>query len=183
MLPVAFLTFQVLACLLEKGESNYQCAVREKPFEGKKCQELKACYNTSLSSVYISSFLIAWWMMKVVQASVRSKWRADLTVTIEKLAKMIVTKRQIIEMGLSQLIITGGMILFAAMGMRAGVDEKGVNIIGLLGGEQSPVYVSRSSDLRGIVHPYKEGSNESMESMITVLRSNKRRFIRHKNYL
>ena len=82
----------------------------------------------------INSFLVAaWWMMKVVQNSVPGKWRADLTVTIEKLAIMDVSNRQIAEFTLSQVVVTAGMILFAAMGVRSGFDEKGTNIIGLCG--------------------------------------------------
>ncbi|GMH59134.1 hypothetical protein TrLO_g15018 [Triparma laevis f. longispina] len=51
-------------------------------------ESLTRCFNTSFCGMSISIYLLAWFLTKLVAGGVRSEWRMELNLSIEKIARM-----------------------------------------------------------------------------------------------
>ncbi|GMH66597.1 hypothetical protein TrST_g749 [Triparma strigata] len=67
LLSILFLTFRTTKCMFELGS-------------------VERCKNVSFCSSILSIYLLLWWIIGLVQGSVRREWRKDVTWSIEKLA-------------------------------------------------------------------------------------------------
>ena len=111
---ILFLTFRTTKCMFEKGS-----------FEN--------CSGTSHCSTMISMYLLVWWLTKLVQGSVRSEWRKDLNLSMEKIARM---KDISLRRGLAGFLtlVTGVCAIFLFSMMSADeMDETTINVVGLTG--------------------------------------------------
>ena len=114
LFSILFLTFRTTKCMFEEGS-------------------VAECRNTSWCSMMISVYLLVWWWTKLVQGSVRSEWRKDLNLSMEKIARM----RDIsLRRGLAGFLtlVTGvcGIFLFSMMSAD-NMDETTINVVGLTG--------------------------------------------------
>ncbi|GMI46432.1 hypothetical protein TrCOL_g1227 [Triparma columacea] len=70
----------------------------------------------SMGILELATYVIMWWLTKVVQASVRSEWRKDLNLSVEKIARM---RDFSIQRGVQGVLtlVTGvcGIFLFSMM--------------------------------------------------------------------
>jgi hypothetical protein len=126
LFSILFLTFRTTKCLFEIGS-------------------FEECSDTSFCSSTISVYLLAWWCTKLVQGSVRSEWRKDLNLSIEKIARM----RDIsVRRGLAGFLtgVTGVCAIFLFSMMSA--DDKDyttITVVGFTGVTASfGVFVSES---------------------------------------
>mmetsp|Transcript_6008 Transcript_6008/g.10929 ORF Transcript_6008/g.10929 Transcript_6008/m.10929 type:complete len:593 (+) Transcript_6008:803-2581(+) len=67
LLSILFLTFRTTKCMFEMGS-------------------VERCKNVSYCSSILSIYLLLWWIIGLVQGSVRREWRKDVAWSIEKLA-------------------------------------------------------------------------------------------------
>ena len=111
---ILFLTFRTTKCMFEKGS-------------------VSECYDTSFCSTMISIYLLVWWGMKLVQGSVRSEWRKDLNLSIEKIARMRgISLRQGAAGFLTVATGVCGIFLFSMMSADD-MDETTITVVGLTG--------------------------------------------------
>jgi len=93
---ILFLTFNLVKCMLEEN--------------------LEDCSATSQSSTWISVYLLFWYITTLVQGSVRSERRGELSLSIEKIARMRdISLRHGVEGALSFVAGVCGIFLFAMM--------------------------------------------------------------------
>ena len=114
LFSILFLTFRTTKCMIEKGS-------------------FAECFETSSCSTMISFYILLYWLTKLVQGSVRSEWRKELNLSIEKIAKM----RDIsLRRGLAGFftLVTGvcGIFLFSMMSADD-MDETTITVIGFTG--------------------------------------------------
>ncbi|GMH77073.1 hypothetical protein TrLO_g9487, partial [Triparma laevis f. longispina] len=118
---VLFLLFRTTKCAFEKGFD-----VREKGGTAK-------CFDTSWCALCIAIYLICWFVMNLVGSSVRSEWRNDLNLSIEKIAQM---SHISLRRGLAGLLtlVTGvcAIFLFSLMSAKE-MDEMIIRVIGISG--------------------------------------------------
>ena len=76
--------------------------------------------------------LIINWFLKLVQGSIKSEWRRELSISMEKIARMKISWRQAAE-GLLLAVMAGcGAFLFALMSAKE-PDKVLVKALGLMG--------------------------------------------------
>ena len=115
MFSILFLTFRVTKCSFEK--------------EG----GMEECPDTSFCAMMISSYLISWWGAKIVQGSVRSVWRKDLNLSIEKIATMRdISLRRGVAGFLSLVTFVCAIFLFSMMSAEE-MDEMTITVVGYSG--------------------------------------------------
>ncbi|GMH47155.1 hypothetical protein TrVE_jg3053 [Triparma verrucosa] len=114
LLSILFLTFRTTKCMFEKGS-------------------LARCSNISTCSTTISVYLLLWWLTKLVQGSVRSEWRKDLNLSIEKIARMRNISLRRGATGFLTLV-TGvcGIFLFSMMSADE-LDETTISVVSFTG--------------------------------------------------
>ena len=109
---VLFILFRSLKCNIERGTET--CTT-----------------NTSCAS-FISLMLIINWVLKLVHGSIKSEWRRELSISMEKIARMKISWRQAAE-GLLLAVMAGcGAFLFALMSAKE-PDWSLVASLGLIG--------------------------------------------------
>jgi len=114
LFSILFLTFRTTKCMFEKGS-------------------VAESYNTSWCSMMISVYLIFWWMTKLVQGSVRSEWRKDLNLSMEKIARMRdISLRRGVEGILTLVTGVCGIFLFSMMSADE-MDWTTFSVVGLTG--------------------------------------------------
>lgn len=122
LLSILFLGFRTTKCAFEK-------------------QSLADCSASTLSSICISLYLLAWWLTKLVHGSVKSEWRKELNLSIEKITKLDISARRVAAGVLVLVAGVCGIFLFSMMSADMGNDEKdgpAVNVIfGYIGGVTS----------------------------------------------
>ncbi|GMI09881.1 hypothetical protein TrVE_jg13446 [Triparma verrucosa] len=115
LFSILFLIFRTTKCMFEKG------------------LEAEICSDTSFCSTVISIYLLLWWSTKLVQGSVRSEWRKDLNLSMEKIARM----RDIsLRRGVAGFLtlVTGVCAIFLFSMMSADeLDETTITVVGLTG--------------------------------------------------
>ena len=78
-------------------------------FRSTKCsieRDLETCrMNTSCAS-YLSVMIITYWGLKIVHGSIKSEWRKELSISMEKVARMKISWRQCAE-GLLLAVMAG----------------------------------------------------------------------------
>ena len=111
---ILFLTFRTTKCMFEEGS-------------------VAECSNTSYCSALISAYLLCWFLQKLVQGSVRSEWRKDLNLSIEKIARMRdISLRRGAAGFLTLLTGVCGIFLFSMMSAED-TDDTTISVIGLTG--------------------------------------------------
>ncbi|GMH98819.1 hypothetical protein TrST_g13130 [Triparma strigata] len=128
LFSILFLTFRTTKCIFEEGS-------------------VAECSNTSWCSATISTYLLGWWFTKIVQGSVRSEWRKDLNLSIEKIARMrdISLRRGFAG---SLTLVTGvcGIFLFSMMSADDLDDTTTIIPVGLTGAiAATGVFISETS--------------------------------------
>ena len=114
LISILFLTFRTTKCMFEKGG-------------------VAKCFDTSFCSTMISVYLLLWWGIKVVQGSVRSEWRKDLNLSIEKIARMRdISLRRRVEGVLTLLTVICGIFLFSMMSASK-IETTTVTVVGYIG--------------------------------------------------
>ncbi|GMI01543.1 hypothetical protein TrLO_g10204 [Triparma laevis f. longispina] len=114
LFSVLFLTFRTTKCMFEEGS-------------------VAECDNTSWCSMFISIYLIAWWLTKLVQGSVRSEWRKDLNLSMENIARMSDIS---LRRGLSGFLtlVAGVCAIFLFSMMSADdMDKTTITVVGFTG--------------------------------------------------
>ena len=105
-------------------------------FRSLKCvieSDIESCIiNTSCAS-YICGMLILVWGLKLVQGSIKSEWRKELSISMEKVARMTISWGQAAEGLLLALMAGCGAFLFALMDAK-GPGKDLVTGLGLVGG-------------------------------------------------
>ncbi|GMH78068.1 hypothetical protein TrST_g12709 [Triparma strigata] len=114
LFSILFLTFRTTKCMFEEGS-------------------VAECSNTSYCSALISVYLLCWFFQKLVQGSVRSEWRKDLNLSIEKIARMRdISLRRGAAGFLTLLTGVCGIFLFSMMSADD-TDDTTISVIGLTG--------------------------------------------------
>ncbi|GMH63274.1 hypothetical protein TL16_g03669 [Triparma laevis f. inornata] len=123
LLSILFLSFRTSKCIFESGG-------------------LEKCDDNAWCSTLISVFLLNWWIMNIVQDSVRREWRVDVSVSVEKVATMRgFGLRRGLQGVLTVFVIICGIFLFAMMSVEkndnaetvATKHQSVVHIVGAVG--------------------------------------------------
>ncbi|GMI04950.1 hypothetical protein TrLO_g2842 [Triparma laevis f. longispina] len=111
---VLFLTFMATRCIQEKGGNFLGGQTLEDGFN--------KCKKSIMGAFYLASFLVLWWLVRVVDGSLRSEWRKELSLSVTKIATMNVSFRRSAQ-GLLTLV-TGvcGIFLFSEMSAERETD-------------------------------------------------------------
>ena len=109
---VLFILFRSLKCNIERG--------------------MGSCTNNTRCASAISVMLIIMRILKLVQGSIKSEWRRELSISMEKIARMRISWRQAAQ-GLLLAVMAGcGAFLFALMSAKE-PDYGLVTALGLMG--------------------------------------------------
>ena len=106
---VLFILFRSLKCNIERG--------------------LEMCTTNTWCASYISVMLIITWSPELVHGSIKSEWRNELSISMEKIARMKISWRQAAEGLLLALMAGCGAFLFALMSAK----EPGYDLVTALG--------------------------------------------------
>jgi hypothetical protein len=106
---------------------------------------LEECKDTATCSTTISIYLLAWWVIELVQESVRREWRKDLNLNLEKIATLQ-------GMGFRRgaqsflMLVTGvcGIFLFSMMSANR-MNKTTINVAGLIG--LAAIFLSTISEI------------------------------------
>ncbi|GMH79028.1 hypothetical protein TrLO_g7731 [Triparma laevis f. longispina] len=116
---ILFLFFRTIKCMFEKGGSIENA--------------LTKCSDTSFCASTISTYLLLWWGTKIVDGSIKSEWRKELTLSIEKIARMsLITLRRGVAGFLTLVTGVCASLLFSMMSADA-MDETTIFAVGLTG--------------------------------------------------
>ncbi|GMH62352.1 hypothetical protein TrST_g13759 [Triparma strigata] len=114
LFSILFLTFRTTKCMFEEGNAA-------------------VCNDTSLCSTMISLYLLGWWLTKLVQGSVRSEWRNELNLSVEKIARMRdISLRRGLAGFLTLAVGVCGIFLFSMMSADR-MDYTTITVVGLTG--------------------------------------------------
>ena len=109
---VLFIQFHSLKCMIEDSVEH--------------------CDVNTLCASFISIFLIFWWLLKLVQGLKKQEWRKDLSLSMEKVAKMNISIGRTAQ-GVFVAVMAGcGAFLFALMSAK-NPDKYLVRQVGLTG--------------------------------------------------
>ena len=109
---VLFILFRSLKCVLERG--------------------MGSCTNNTECATWISVMLIFAWGLKLGQGSIKSEWRKQLSISMEKVSRMKISWRQA-AVGLLLAVMAGcGAFLFALTSAKE-IDGSLVLALGLIG--------------------------------------------------
>ena len=115
---VLFVLFRCLKCEIEFGVGQ----------EGRT-----HCMNNSYSALFVSIYLVLFWLLRIVQGSIKKEWRKDLSLSTKKIAKMQMSVRRAAEGAMLIVMIGCGAFLFALINAKE--PDKGViSLVGLIGG-------------------------------------------------
>ncbi|GMH73979.1 hypothetical protein TL16_g06338 [Triparma laevis f. inornata] len=98
LFSILFLSFRTTKCILEEGDIYSE-----------------DCTTTSYCSMFLSAYLILWWFTKMLAMSVRREWRNEVNLSIEKIARMDMSFRRVIECFLTFVTGVCGILLFSMM--------------------------------------------------------------------
>ncbi|GMH66283.1 hypothetical protein TrLO_g3237 [Triparma laevis f. longispina] len=106
-----FLSFRTMKCVVEEGT-------------------FEQCEDVSLCSTAISSFFLFYWLIQIVQGSVESVWKKEVTLTIEKIVSLKkVSFRRGVEGIMTLVTVLCAMFLFSMMSM----TERDITTIYIVG--------------------------------------------------
>ncbi|GMI07293.1 hypothetical protein TrLO_g6104 [Triparma laevis f. longispina] len=95
---------------------------------------LATCANVSWCSSMLSTYAILWWSVGLVQGSVKRRWRHDLNLSIDKIARM---KDISLRRGVGGFLttVTGlcGIFLFSMISADE-MDDTTITVVGAIGG-------------------------------------------------
>ncbi|GMH82038.1 hypothetical protein TrST_g3249 [Triparma strigata] len=132
LLSILFLSFRTSKCIFEEGA-------------------LEKCNDTAWCSTLISIFLLNFWMIRVVQDSVRREWQHDVSLSVEKIATMRgFGLRRGIQGVLTILVLICGIFLFAMMSVE-NYDRNGNDIEDQANEDQSNSQVPTYNDAVHVV--------------------------------
>ena len=94
----------------------------------------------------ISVYFLLWWGMQLVHESVRSEWRKDLNLSLEKIATLRGMSFRLGVQGFLMLV-TGvcGIFLFSMMSAKRMDKTTIINVIGYIGG--ASIFLSTISEV------------------------------------
>ncbi|GMH79050.1 hypothetical protein TrLO_g7737 [Triparma laevis f. longispina] len=114
LFSILFLLFRTTKCAFEEGG-------------------LEKCHDTSRCAMFISGYLLSWHATKLVQGGVRSEWRKELNLSIEKIAKMRdISLRRGVQGFLTLVTTVCAIFLFSMMSAER-MDWTTIEVVGLLG--------------------------------------------------
>ena len=126
---------EFLIKILLKGGFKTTTSVLFILFRSFKCNiemNMEACTNNAWCASAISVMLIITWILKLINRSIQSEWREELSISMEKVARMTISLRQAAE-GLFLAMMAGcGAFLFALMSAKE-PDWYLVTAVGLTG--------------------------------------------------
>lgn len=92
------------------------------------------CVNTVQCSLFLSVFLILLWAQTVVPSTIRSEWRHDMHLSIEKIATMHGMDLRRGTQGVPMMLtVICGIFLFTVMTEEETIDKTAIFVVGSVG--------------------------------------------------
>jgi hypothetical protein len=151
-IPLLFLSFEVVGCLSASSDQA-------------------SCEKASFVSMFLSGFVLAQACMTLMIDAVPQVVRIKVGITVEKLARLELTKRRKVQTALSALTAMSAMFLFPFLGSEGGISESlyAVGCIGAVAAGLTLVIEIRVLSITN--HKYESGRTlTTVDSPFTVAR-------------